>query len=704
MGKHEGAPATVVSTPDSDNTDMTEVRKKRKTLASPALQSHEDGNGTNHKSSKKQKESHRSLNGRGDRNRNDAQITNSITKDQDTEEKPARKKRRKDSERKRNKPSSQVGEDLEHSTEIDVKDAAILEVREPQSQQLEERAGDEDRLDLVNGSHKEHDGKEAFSSNVAEQIGSIQEINDIDSPLLIPVDGEHKKISKAKRKRVKVLKKAKDKNQGELVSKAKSLDIQSIDNPKKPSHEPDKDASSISYVESTDLAAVSQSQIDTYLTSNAISIEEAPHTKSLRPILDFKYLPAGTLEDRSIFKNFETPTPIQAATWPYLLSGQDVVGVAETGSGKTLAFGVPCIRRLSNTTSRAIKPKSPVRAVIVSPTRELAMQIHQQFLPLASPHNLNPVCVYGGVSKEPQRLALPTSHIIIATPGRLIDLIDEGSADLSGVDYLVLDEADRMLDTGFEDSIRRIISACSPHPTRQTCMFTATWPPSVRSLAESFMRSPVKIRIGDNLTGELRANARIEQRVEVLDTNPRTKESRLLQLVRQFQKQGSASDRILVFALYKKEAVRVEAFLRSKGFKVGGIHGDLSQDRRTTALDAFKRGTTPILVATDVAARGLDIPAVKVVINVTFPLTVEDYVHRIGRTGRAGAEGLAVTLFTEHDKGNSGALINVLRGAKQVVPEELVKFGTTVKKREHDGYGAFYREDSGKKATKIRFD
>ena len=703
MGKHEIVPATVAST--SNDTDVTAARKKRKILASSALPSNGNNNGSDTRISKKRKGSHRSVNGTGDGPQASPQVdepTDSTPQDQSAEQKRKRNKRRKDSKHAQSKISLQTGEDLEHTIGNGIEHTAGAELRQLQGQDSDEQAGNADQPDLVFEGNEEQDEKETSSSRVAQQIDIIQSVNDINSPLLMLADGEPKKISKAKRRRLKLLRKTQDNMNGPTVSKAKRLDTQSIDSLENPSHaSSEKSAPSKLYVERAELAAVSQEQIDSYLTSNAISIEESPTTKSFRPIFDFKYIPRDTIWDNSVFKEFKRPTPIQAATWPYLLSGQDVVGVAETGSGKTLAFGVPCIRRLRSTTKR----ESPVRAVIVSPTRELALQIHHQFVSLAKFHSLNPVCIYGGVPKEPQRLALPTSHIIIATPGRLNDLIDEGSADLSSVDYLVLDEADRMLDTGFEDSIRRIISACRPHPERQTCMFTATWPPSVRSLAESFMRSPIKIRIGDTLTGELRANARIEQRVEVLDTNPRSKETRLLQLVRQFQQQGSKNDRILVFALYKKEAVRVETFLRSKGFKAAGIHGDLSQDRRTSALDAFKRGTTPILVATDVAARGLDIPAVKAVINVTFPLTVEDYVHRIGRTGRAGADGVAVTLFTEHDKGNSGALINVLKAAKQVVPEELVKFGTTVKKREHEGYGAFYKEvDGWKKATKIKFD
>jgi len=341
--------------------------------------------------------------------------------------------------------------------------------------------------------------------------------------------------------------------------------------------------------------------------------------------------------------------------------------------------------------------------VVVSPTRELAMQSYEQITKLATVSGLQVVCVYGGVPKDEQRRALKTADIVVATPGRLNDLINEGCADLSKAKYVVLDEADRMLDKGFEDEIRKIINTTPGLGKRQTLMFTATWPESVRALAATFMRDPVKIAIGDNPTGDLRANARIVQKVEVVD--PRGKEWRVIELLKQYQSGTQKDDRILVFCLYKKEATRVEGFIRQKGFRVAGIHGDLSQEQRTRSLDAFKKGQTPILVATDVAARGLDIPAVKLVINCTFPLTVEDYVHRIGRTGRAGKEGLAITLFTEHDKAQSGALINVLKAANQSVPDELLKFGTTVKRKEHEAYGAFARDiDTTKTAKKIKFD
>ncbi|KAI9878815.1 MAG: RNA-dependent ATPase [Pleopsidium flavum] len=456
------------------------------------------------------------------------------------------------------------------------------------------------------------------------------------------------------------------------------------------------------YTEHPALTASSQSSIDSFLSSNFITVDDPLITsQSLRPITMFSYLPITDQAQQEPFKSFPSPTPIQAAAWPFLLSGRDVIGVAETGSGKTLAFGVPCIRYISSLPKE--KRSRGAKAVIVSPTRELAVQIHEQIQKLATPAGLQAACVYGGVQKEEQRKALKTASIVVATPGRLNDLINEGAADLGSVGYLVLDEADRMLDKGFEEDIKRIIKTTPAQDLRQTLMFTATWPQSVRELAASFMTSPVKISIGDNPTGELRANNRITQNVEVVD--PRGKETRLLQLIKQHQSGQQKDDRILVFCLYKKEATRVENYLRTKGLRVAGIHGDLSQQQRTMSLDAFKSGKVPLLVATDVAARGLDIPAVKLVVNVTFPLTVEDYVHRIGRTGRAGKDGKAITLFTEHDKAQSGALINVLKAANQPVPDELLKFGTTVKKKGHDAYGAFYKEtDSTKAATKIKFD
>jgi len=450
------------------------------------------------------------------------------------------------------------------------------------------------------------------------------------------------------------------------------------------------------------LDSLAQSDIDDFFSSQTVQIND-PQTSKLRPILAFSHLPTVlAAQFSSIFSSFEKPSSIQSAAWPFLLSGRDVVGVAETGSGKTIAFGLPLVTRLA-----ALKKKKGIRAVIVAPTRELAIQVFEQIDKLCqTAKKLKATCIYGGTNKDEQRRSLTGANIIVATPGRLKDFMSDGTIDVSKTRYLVLDEADRMLDKGFEDDIKHIISQMPSPKKRQTAMFTATWPKSIRDLAATFMREPVKITIGRNDTddsGELRANTRIVQKVEVMDGA--MKQQRLLQLLKEHTAGNKRNDRILVFCLYKKEAQRIENFIHGRGMKVAGIHGDMSQSARIASLEGFKSGSVNLLVATDVAARGLDIPEVKVVINVTFPLTAEDYVHRIGRTGRAGKSGLAITLFTEQDKALAGGLVNVLRAAKQDVPESLLKFGTTVKKKQHDSYGAFYRDvEDGKTATKITFD
>ncbi|KAK8236840.1 ATP-dependent RNA helicase dbp3 [Phyllosticta capitalensis] len=504
-------------------------------------------------------------------------------------------------------------------------------------------------------------------------------------------DEAEKKARKAEKKAKKAAKKA---------SKS-SEDTEMEDAPVETNGVSSKPEATSGYVEAAALSALPQSEIDAFLSKHFITITDPLKTAAnFRPIISFDHLPITDESLRAPFKSFAAPTPIQAAAWPALFAGRDMIGVAETGSGKTLGFGVPCVRHI---TSLPKSEQKGIKAVIVSPTRELACQIHEQIEKLSGSAGLKSVCVYGGVPKDDQRAALKKATILVATPGRLNDFIDEGAADISKADFVVLDEADRMLDKGFEDAIKKIISSTRPINERQTLMFTATWPKSVQELAATFMKSPVKIMIGENTSGELRANTRISQTVEVVE--PFNKEGRLFQLLKEHQSGAKKNDRILVFCLYKKEATRIENFIRMKGFKVAGIHGDLGQAQRTASLEKFKKGEVSLLVATDVAARGLDIPDVRVVINVTFPLTAEDYVHRIGRTGRAGQDGKAITLFTEHDKGLAGALVNVLKGANQPVPQELLKFGTTVKKKGHDAYGAFYKDPTDMKAaTKITFD
>lgn len=375
---------------------------------------------------------------------------------------------------------------------------------------------------------------------------------------------------------------------------------------------------------------------------------------------------------------------------------RDCIGIAKTGSGKTLTFLVPAFIHLKYNHPELMNSKK-ISVLVVAPTRELAMQTYDNAKEFGEPLGIKSLCIYGGVQKFEQKNALRKNvHILIATPGRLLDLINEGACDISNVNFLVLDEADRMLDNGFEQDIRNIIS--NTRNDRQTVMFSATWPQSIQKLAHEFLKNPIHITIG---SAELHANENIKQIVEVVD--PKQKESRLIDLLKKYHK--TRKNRVLVFALYKKEAVRLENFLQRRGYNVASIHGDKSQEQRIQALNNFKNGSCPLLIATDVAARGLDIPNVEYVLNYTFPLTIEDYIHRIGRTGRAGSNGTSHTLFTQYDKAHAGELSNVLRDANQEVPEALRNFGGTVKKKEHKIYGAFFREiDPNAKSTHVTFD
>ncbi|KAL3818300.1 hypothetical protein ACJIZ3_004205 [Penstemon smallii] len=441
-----------------------------------------------------------------------------------------------------------------------------------------------------------------------------------------------------------------------------------------------------------------------------MTMEEVRESKGIlvsgKNVMNSKYKGLDSFEESGLpsvvlecCKNFDKPSPIQSNSWPFLLDGRDFIGIAKTGSGKTLAFGIPAIVHvLGKRKDKTSKKVNPL-CLVLSPTRELAQQISDVLCDAGKPSGVKSVCVYGGTSKGPQISSLKSGvDFVIGTPGRLKDLIEMGVCHLKDVSFVVLDEADRMLDMGFEPEVRSILSqTCS---VRQMVMFSATWPPAVHQLSQEFMDpSPVKVVVGSE---DLTANHDVMQIVEVLED--RARDERLLNLLEKYHK--SRRNRVLVFVLYKKEASRVESMLQNRGWKAVSISGDKAQNARTQALSTFKDGTCPLLIATDVAARGLDIPDVEVVINYSFPLTTEDYVHRIGRTGRAGKKGVAHTFFTKENKGLSGELINVLREAKQVVPDSLLKFGTHVKKKESKLYGAHFREidANAPKATKIKFD
>ena len=449
-----------------------------------------------------------------------------------------------------------------------------------------------------------------------------------------------------------------------------------------------------------------KSKVDGGLSNGKEEVEENKVVVTGKDVEEAKYAPLKSFADSKLpenvlqcCKNFKNPSPIQAHSWPFLLDGRDVIGIAKTGSGKTLAFGIPAIMRvLKKRKDKGLKRVNPL-CLVLSPTRELAVQIFDVLTDAGRACGVTSACLYGGTSKKPQISALESGvDIVVGTPGRLKDLIEMTVCCLREVSFVVLDEADRMLDLGFEEPVRFILS--KTQSARQMVMFSATWPLGVHKLAQEFMDpSPVKVVIG---SVDLAANHDVMQIVEVLDD--RSRDQRLVSLLEKYHK--SQRNRVLVFALYKLEAERLEHFLQTRGWKVVSIHGNKAQHERSKALSLFKEGTCPLLVATDVAARGLDIPDVEVVINFSFPLTTEDYVHRIGRTGRAGKKGVAHTFFTQHNKGLAGELVNVLREAGQIVPDALLKFGTHVKKKESKLYGAHFREISADapKAKKITFD
>jgi len=391
---------------------------------------------------------------------------------------------------------------------------------------------------------------------------------------------------------------------------------------------------------------------------------------------------------------------------------RDIVGIAETGSGKTLAFSIPALSLMVK--NRPASSRRLPSMLVLSPTRELAMQVEVVLREFGAVVGMRSLVIYGGVPKYTQISELKKGNIdcLVATPGRLKDLINEGTCNISKIQHLVLDEADRMLDMGFEEDVKYIISNCMPKENgRQTAMFSATWPAAIQEIAMNYMVDPIRLYVGfDGIKGSngendiddsLSANKRVTQTIEVIED--RARENRLRNILRQHQ---TKKQRILIFALYKKEAERLEYSLKRDGFDVCSIHGNKHQAARTQALSDFKDGSCQLMVATDVAARGLDIPDVGLVLNYTFPLTIEDYVHRIGRTGRAGKSGLSITFFQPSDKSHAGELQQVMKQAGQSPPEALMKFGSTIKKKEHKLYGSFGPRGGApmKKATRIVFD
>eukprot|EP00210_Caulerpa_lentillifera_P000701 g678.t1 len=356
---------------------------------------------------------------------------------------------------------------------------------------------------------------------------------------------------------------------------------------------------------------------------------------------------------------FVEPTPIQAQSFPICLSGLDMIGLAETGSGKTLAYMIPAIIHMLH--QPELYPGDGPICLIIAPTRELSCQILEECDKFGQPCGVKSTCAYGGAPKQPQVRSLRSGvHLVVATPGRLIDMLNSGVTNLRRVTYLVLDEADRMLDMGFEPQIRKIVDQV--RTDRQTLLWSATWPKEVEGIAAEYLNNPYKVTIGSE---DLRANHNIIQKFQIISQHE--KFERLVDLLNH----EASGHRILIFCQTKRAVDEVTKKLRQDGWLALSIHGDKAQPEREWVLQEFRTGSSPILLATDVAARGLDIKDVKYVVNYDMPNTGEDYVHRIGRTGRAGARGLAYSFFTEHDTRIVKQLIQVIQEAGQEAPAEL---------------------------------
>ncbi|BAT87742.1 hypothetical protein LR48_Vigan09g173700 [Vigna angularis] len=379
---------------------------------------------------------------------------------------------------------------------------------------------------------------------------------------------------------------------------------------------------------------------------------------------------------------FSNPTPIQAQTWPVALQGRDIVAIAKTGSGKTLGYLIPAFILLRQRHNNSLNGPT---VLVLAPTRELATQIHNEVIKFGRSSRVSCTCLYGGAPKALQLKELDRgADIVVATPGRLNDILEMKKIDFGQVSLLVLDEADRMLDMGFEPQIRKIVDEIPAR--RQTLMYTATWPKEVRKIASELLVNPVQVNIGS--ADELAANKAITQYVEVV---PQMEKQRRLEQILRSQERGS---KVIIFCSTKRLCDQLARNI-GRTFGAAAIHGDKSQGERDWVLSQFRTGKSPILVATDVAARGLDIKDIRVVINYDFPTGIEDYVHRIGRTGRAGATGVSYTFFSEQDWKHAGDLIKVLEGANQHVLPELRQMALRGPSNFGKERGGMSRFDSG---------
>jgi superfamily II DNA/RNA helicase len=415
-----------------------------------------------------------------------------------------------------------------------------------------------------------------------------------------------------------------------------------------------------------------------------INSEIASDLTSDTPIMAFAQLQLAAPLARAVAEmGYESMTPIQAQAIPVVLQGRDVMGAAQTGTGKTAAFALPLLQRMLKHENSSTSPaRHPVRALVLLPTRELADQVAEQVKLYGKYTNLRSAVVFGGMDMKPQTLELKKGvEVLVATPGRLLDHIEAKNAVLNQVEYVVLDEADRMLDIGFLPDLQRILSYLPKQ--RTTLLFSATFSPEIKRLASSYLQDPVTIEVArSNATAST-----VEQHFYSVEGED--KRHALHQILRQRQLKQA-----FVFVNSKLGCAKLARSLEHEGLKTTALHGDKSQDERLKALEAFKSGEVDLLVCTDVAARGLDIKDVPAVFNFDVPFNAEDYVHRIGRTGRAGAAGLAVNFVSKSD---ARLVADIEKLIKTKIELEAIEFEENlpdIRKQGHINDGRrLYRED-----------
>ncbi|XP_045779015.1 probable ATP-dependent RNA helicase DDX43 isoform X2 [Maniola jurtina] len=399
------------------------------------------------------------------------------------------------------------------------------------------------------------------------------------------------------------------------------------------------------------------------------------------PVLTFEqaYQHYPEILDEIYKQGFKQPSPIQSQAWPILLRGDDMIGIAQTGTGKTLAFLLPALIHIDGQPTPREEREGPT-VLILAPTRELALQIEKE----ASKYHyrgIKSVCVYGGGDRKEQiKVVAKGVDIVIATPGRFNDLVMARHLSAINFSYIVLDEADRMLDMGFEPQIRK--SLFDVRPDRQTVMTSATWPSGVRRLAETYMKDPIQVNVGSL---DLAAVHTVTQNIIFVEEDE--KEAVLFDFIKNMEE----NDKILIFCGRKATASHISTELIVHGINCQSLHGDRDQGDREAALDDMVDGTVNILVATDVASRGIDIKDLTHVINFDFPRQIEEYVHRVGRTGRAGRTGISLSFVTRQDWAHARELIKILEEANQEIPDELLsmaeRFEAMKIRRDRDGGG-----------------